>query len=140
MEFKHFMLVIFICSLFLIVPTIVPQEEINLAPNQTQSILLVVEGTTLIIETTVTAPLSLSVIYFDKNEGNITLVDNQQFQQFIEIETKNQGIYYIEIFSGTVGRVMIKQSGIPVINLTIVVIFGVLTFFVWSYKFIKLRL
>jgi hypothetical protein len=140
MEFKHFILVIFICSLFLIVPTIVPQEEINLAPNQTQSILLVVEGTTLIIETTVTAPLSLSVIYFDKNEGNITLVDNQQFQQFIEIETKNQGIYYIEIFSGTVGRVMIKQSGIPVINLTIVVIFGVLTFFVWSYKFIKLRL
>ncbi|MHA2028268.1 MAG: hypothetical protein ACW99A_04100 [Candidatus Kariarchaeaceae archaeon] len=120
MKISNILLILFLASLVLLIPSARTEESYNLDPQEAKAIIVNVQTSKLIILSNSPEEIGFRYSYLNPEDGAEELIDSPFFQIELTIPIDKKGFYRLDFLSTRLATITIKTEGIP--NTTIIIV------------------
>ena len=133
MKIKEIAFILFITSLFLIIPQFKSDVTLNVFPYETNSTVLNIQSTKLGIVSNVEARIFISIARLNQETGIKDITFSGDLVGSIDVELDYRGFYLIEILSEKIAEITITENTLPLASIIITSVFS-LFYFAFDFK------
>lgn len=133
MKIKEIAFILFVSSLFLVLPQFKADITLDVFPYEKNSTVINIQSTKVGIESNVEARIFVSIARLNQETGIKDIIFSGDLFGNIEVELEYRGFYLFEILSEKIAVIILSEIGLPLSSIIITAI-AALFYFAFDFK------